>query len=91
MKNESERSVDIDTVLDLTVTAHIELGQFSITPESLLALTEGQVIETEVEVGQSLRIMVNDAVIATGEVVVTDAGYGLRLDSIVTPAERRSP
>jgi flagellar motor switch protein FliN/FliY len=54
-------------------------------------LKEGEVVETEVEVGQSLRIMVNDSVIATGEVVVTDTGYGLRLDRIISPAERRIP
>lgn len=91
MKDESGRAIDIDAVLDLAVTAHVELGRFSIAPESLLALKEGEVIETEVEVGQSLRIMVNDSVIATGEVVITDTGYGLRLDRIISPAERRIP
>lgn len=91
MTTESSQSIDIDAVLDLSVMAHVELGRFSITPEGLLTLKEGSIVETEVEVGQSLRIMVNDSVIATGEVVVTDVGYGLRLDRIVSPAERRMP
>ena len=88
MNGEPGQSIDIDAVLDLRVMAHVELGQFSVTPAGLLALKEGEIIETEVEVGQSLRIMVNDAVIATGEVVITDTGYGLRIDHVVSPAER---
>ena len=88
MKDEPGQCIDIDAVLDLSVIAHVELGRFLANPATMSTLREGEVIETDIELGQSLRIMVNDSVIATGEVVITETGYGLRLDRIVSPVER---
>jgi flagellar motor switch protein FliN/FliY len=54
----------------------------------LLQLGQGSVIELTKLVGEPLDVMVNDKLVARGEVVVVNEKFGVRLTEVVTPEER---
>ena len=54
----------------------------------LLQLGQGSVIELTKLVGDPLEVLVNDKLVARGEVVVANEKFGVRLTDIVTPMER---
>ena len=54
----------------------------------LLQLGQGSVIELTKLVGDPLEVLVNDKLVARGEVVVVNEKFGVRLTDIVTAMER---
>ncbi|HJP18566.1 MAG TPA: FliM/FliN family flagellar motor switch protein, partial [Nitrospinota bacterium] len=53
-----------------------------------LQLGQGSVIELSKLVGEPLEILVNEKLVARGEVVVVNEKFGVRLTDIVSPMER---
>ena len=68
--------------VELEVTA--ELGRTRMSVRELLALAPGAVIELDRAAGGPVDLLVNDRVIARGEVVVIDESFGIRITEIVT-------
>ncbi|NBT79340.1 MAG: flagellar motor switch protein FliN, partial [Betaproteobacteria bacterium] len=66
----------------------VELGRAKMQIRNLLSLTYGSVIELDIMAGEPLDVMVNNCLIAQGEVVIVNDRYGIRLTDIVTPTER---
>ena len=54
----------------------------------LLQLGQGSVIELTKLVGEPLEVLVNDRLVAKGEVVVVNEKFGIRLTEIVSTQER---
>ena len=79
--NESE--LNLDCILDVTVTLSMEVGRTRMPIRSLLQLNQGSVVE-----GEPLDIFVNGTLVAHGEVVVVNEKFGVRLTDVVSPAER---
>ena len=53
-----------------------------------MKLTTGCIIELERNVGQPVDIIVNDRVIARGEVVVVDGNFGVRIQEVASRQDR---
>lgn len=79
---------ELDMVLDIPVKIDVELGRTRMTIKELLGLGQGSVIALDGLAGDPMRILVNGHPIATGEVVVVDDKYGIRISEIVSPSER---
>jgi flagellar motor switch protein FliN/FliY len=75
-------------VFDIPVHVTVELGRAKMQIRNLLSLTYGSVIELDIMAGEPLDVMVNNCLIAQGEVVIVNDRYGIRLTDIVTPTER---
>ena len=73
----------------IPVKISVELGRAELTLKEVYELMEGSIIELERLVGEPLDLLVNDQVIAQGEVVAIDNKYGLRIKSIVATQQRR--
>jgi len=58
------------------------------TIKELLALSQGSVVALDGLAGEPLDILVNDFLIAQGEVVVISDKFGIRITDIITPSER---
>jgi flagellar motor switch protein FliN/FliY len=58
------------------------------TLKEVLELRSGSVIELNKLAGEALEVMINDELIAKGEVVVIDENFGIRITEIVSPRER---
>ncbi len=84
--NESENSLDL--ILDIPLKVSVELGRTKILVQDLLKLHKGSVIELTKLAGDPLEILVNDKVVAKGEVIVINEKFGIRLTDIVSHAQR---
>lgn len=78
----------IDMLMDVVLDVSIELGRASMTIKEILALGVGSVVELDKMVGDPVDILVNNKLIAKGEVVVVDENFGVRITSVVTAEER---
>ena len=79
---------DIDMILDIPLKVSVELGRTKLLVNDLLQLGQGSVIELNKLAGDPLEVLVNDKLVARGEVVVVNEKFGVRLTDIVSPLER---
>jgi len=79
---------NLDLILDIPLTVTVELGRSKLVINDLLQLGQGSVIELTKLVGEPLEVLVNNKLIARGEVVVVNDKFGVRLTDIVSPMER---
>lgn len=79
---------NLDMILDIPLVVTVELGRTKMMINDLLQLGQGSVIELSKLVGEPLEILVNDKLVARGEVVVVNEKFGVRLTDIVSPMER---
>ena len=81
---------NIDLILDVQLRVTVELGRKLMSVRDILALGPGSVVELDKVAGEPVDVLVNDRLIATGEVVVADDNFGVRITDIVNPAKRLS-
>ena len=79
---------NLDLILDIPLTVTVELGRSRMLLNDLLQLGQGSVIELTKLVGEPLEVLVNQKLVARGEVVVVNEKFGVRLTDIVSPMER---
>jgi flagellar motor switch protein FliN len=85
--NES-MSANLDMVLDIRLEATARLGRIEMPISEILNLGPGSVIEVGHLVDEPIELLINDKLIARGDVVVVDEKFGLRITEIITPRER---
>lgn len=66
----------------------VSFGQTTMTLEQAMKLSSGAIVELNRSVSDPVELLVNDSVIARGEVVVVDGNYGVRITEIAQPSER---
>jgi flagellar motor switch protein FliN/FliY len=81
-------SQDIDFLLDIPLEVTVELGRTRMLIKDLLQLGQGSVVELEKLAGEPMEILVNNRLVARGEVVVVNEKFGVRLTDIISPTER---
>lgn len=79
---------NIDLLMDVDLPVSIELGRTKLAISDILALGPGSVVELNKLAGEPVDLLVNNKVVAKGEVVVIDENFGLRITQLVTPEER---
>lgn len=79
---------NLSFILDIPLEVSVELGRSRILISELLQLGQGSVIELSKLAGEPLEILVNQKLVARGEVVVINEKFGVRLTDIISPAER---
>lgn len=68
--------------VDMEVT--VELGRTKLPIRELLSLQPGMVVEIDRAAGAPIDVLVNGRLIATGEVVVIDEEFGVRITEIIS-------
>lgn len=84
----SGQARSLDFILDIPLEISVELGRTKMVINDLLQLGQGSVIELTKLAGEPLEIMVNNKLVARGEVVVVNEKFGVRVTDIVSPMER---
>ena len=79
---------NLDLLLDISLGVTVELGRTRKLIRDILDLAKGSVVELDTVAGEPVDILVNEKLIARGEVVVIDENFGVRVTDIVSPAER---
>ena len=79
---------NVDFILDIPLRVSVELGRTKLLVQDLLKLHKGSVLELNKLAGEPLEVLVNDRVVAKGEVVVVNEKFGIRLIDIVSHNQR---
>jgi flagellar motor switch protein FliN/FliY len=80
--------IHTDVLQNIPVTLSIEVGRAVIKIRDLMRLTQGSVVELDRIAGEPLNLLVNNTVVAQGEVVLVNDRYGIRLTRVVPASER---
>ena len=87
-ERELNQPPNLNFILDIPLEVSVELGRAKILISDLLQLGQGSVIELTKLAGEPLEILVNQKLVARGEVVVINEKFGIRLTDIISPVER---
>jgi len=71
-------------ILDIPLKVSVELGRTKMLVNDLLQLGQGSVIELDKIAGEPMEILINDKLVAMGEVVVVNEKFGVRLTDVVS-------
>jgi len=81
-------SLDSDLLRNIPVTITVQVGRTSLPIKSLMQLTQGSVVELDRLAGEALDLLVNNTLVAQGEIVLVNERYGIRLTQIVPKSAR---
>ena len=76
-------AADLEQVFDVPVVVSAVLGDFSMPIGDLLKLAPGAVLELDRKVGEAIDILVNNRLVARGEVVLVDERLGVTMTEII--------
>ena len=80
--------IDQEVLQNISVTMSIEVGRAQIKIRDLMRLTQRRVVELDRIAREPLDLLVNNTVVAQGEVVLVNDRYGIRLTRVAPAAER---
>ncbi|MCC2114861.1 flagellar motor switch phosphatase FliY [Bacillus halotolerans] len=88
--NESTQATinNLDMLLDIPLSITVELGRTKRSVKEILELSAGSIIELDKLAGEPVDILVNQRIVAKGEVVVIEENFGVRVTDILSQAER---
>lgn len=78
----------LELLYDLQLPVSIELGRTNMLIRDILRLGRGSVIEFDKLVSEPVDILINGKKVAEGEVVVIDKHFGIRITTLIDPADR---
>jgi len=79
---------NLDMLLDVPLDVTVELGRTRRSVREILTLSSGSIIELDKLAGEPVDILVNNKLVAQGEVVVIDENFGVRVTDIVSQRDR---
>lgn len=79
---------NLDLLMGVTLRVTVELGRTKMDIREILGLGPGSVVELDKLAGEPVDVLVNDRLIARGEVVVIDDRFGVRITDVPSPAQR---
>ena len=85
---EENSQINAEVLQNISVTLSIEVGRAQIKIKDLMRLTQGSVVELDRVAGEPLDLLINNTVVAQGEVVLVNERYGVRLTRVVPASER---
>jgi flagellar motor switch protein FliN/FliY len=81
-------SKTFEVLLEVSMPVSVSFGRTHMPIKEVLKLTTGSIVELHRALTEPVEVIINDRVIARGEVVVVDGNYGVRILHIVSRQER---
>ncbi len=79
---------NLNLLMDIPLKVTVELGRTQRQIKDILELSQGSIIELDKLAGEPVDILVNNKLIAKGEVVVIDENFGVRVTDIISQWDR---
>lgn len=79
---------NLNMLMRIPLKLTVELGRTQKLIKDILELSQGSIVELDKLAGEPVDILVNDQLIAKGEVVVIDENFGVRVTEIITQWDR---
>ena len=87
-KTETEEGGNLALLMDVQLPVAIRFGETEMILEEIIKLGVGSVIELNSGIDQPVELVVNNRILARGEVVTVDGFYGIRITEITSAGER---
>jgi flagellar motor switch protein FliN len=85
---ETQNTKSIDLLLDVELPVCISFGRAQLPLKDVIKLTTGSIVELNRALSEPVEVIVNNCVIARGEVVVVEGNYGIRIKQVISRQER---
>jgi len=85
---DSTFSKTFELLLDVALPVSVSFGRTLLQIREVLKLNSGSIVELNRFVADPVDVVVNDCVIARGEVVVVDGNYGVRITHLASKEDR---
>ena len=82
------KSPTFDLLMEVELPVSVSFGRAELPLRDVLKLNSGSIVELNRTISDPVEIIVNNCVIARGEVVVVDGNYGVRIHQVVSREER---
>jgi flagellar motor switch protein FliN len=79
---------NLDIILDIDLPLSVRFGHAEMTLDALTKLGPGSLIELARSPDDPVELLVNGKLVARGEVVVISGNYGVRVNEVVSTADR---
>jgi len=79
---------NLEIILDIELPLTVRFGRTEMSLQSLTRVGPGSVIDLDRSPDEPVEVLINDKVIARGEVVVVAGNYGVRITEITSAADR---
>lgn len=79
---------NLNLIMDISLQLSVEIGRTNKKIKEVLKLTNGSIVELDKLAGEPVDILINDKLLAKGEVIIIDENFGVRVTEIVSPSER---
>jgi flagellar motor switch protein FliN/FliY len=79
---------NLDMLLDIPLHVTVELGRTKRSVKEILEISPGSILELDKLAGEPVDILVNNKLVAKGEVVVIDENFGVRVTDIISQSDR---
>ncbi|MCC6389709.1 MAG: flagellar motor switch protein FliN [Bryobacterales bacterium] len=83
-----ENSRTLELLLEVELPVSISFGRTQLPLRDVLKLNSGSIVELNRAISEPVDLIVNNCVIARGEVVVVEGNYGVRIKQIISKEER---
>jgi flagellar motor switch protein FliN/FliY len=81
-----ESTKNIDLLLGVPMQVTVQLGKAEMLVRDILRLNHGSVVELDRAAGGAVDLLVNERLVARGEIVSIEENFGIRISEIVAPA-----
>jgi len=81
-------SKTFELLLDVELPVSVSFGRAQVSLKDVLKLTTGSIVELNRSILEPVEVIVNNCVIARGEVVVVDGNFGVRVHHVISRQER---
>ena len=78
----------IDLLLDVELPVSVSFGRAQLALKDVIKLTTGSIVELNRAISEPVDVIVNNCVIARGEVVVVEGNFGVRIRQVISRQER---
>ena len=78
----------LDLLLDVEMPVSVSFGRTQVRIQDILKLITGSIIELDRAISEPVEVIVNNCVIARGEVVVVEGNYGVRITEVMSRQQR---
>jgi flagellar motor switch protein FliN/FliY len=87
-KTETDGNGNLAILMDVQLPVSIRFGETEMLLEEIVKLGVGSVIELNSDIDRPVELVVNNRILARGEVVTVDGFYGIRVTEITNAGEQ---
>lgn len=87
-ESDSPAEIDINFLLNVPLKLTVEVGRTTMLISELLKVELNSIIELKKKIGSPMHVLINDKLVAKGEIVVQNEKFGIKITEIIEESER---